>query len=83
MVAGDLLLDVTQAILKREKLTPSSTAFLFDDEDRILAHPKMSEILGREVSGAIPHLRETDMLSNAIQLAVIVACIPHIAVAPT
>jgi len=61
VVAGDLLLDVTQGILKREQLTPSSTAFLFDDDDRILAHPRMSEILGREVSGSIPHLRETDM----------------------
>jgi adenylate cyclase len=61
VIAGDLLLDVTQGILKREQLTPSATAFMFDDDDRILAHPRMSEILGREVSGTIPHLRETDM----------------------
>src|SRR5882724_7630792 len=61
VIAGDLLLDVTQDILKREQLTPSTTAFLFDDDDRILAHPRMSEIIGREVSGTIPHLRETDM----------------------
>jgi len=61
VVAGDLLLDVTQELLKREQLTPSAVAFLFDDDDRILAHPKMSELLGREVSGTIPRLRETDM----------------------
>jgi adenylate cyclase len=61
VVAGDLLLDVTEEVLKREKLTPSGVAFLFDDDDRILAHPRMSELLGREVSGTIPHLRETDM----------------------
>jgi len=61
VIAGDLLLDVTQELLKREQLTPSAVAFLFDDDDRILAHPKMSEMLGREVSGSIPHLRETDM----------------------
>ena len=61
VIAGDLLMDATQEILKREQLTPSAVAFLFDDEDRILAHPKMSEILGREVSGTLPHLRETDM----------------------
>ena len=61
VIAGDLLLDVTQELLKREQLTPSAVAFLFDDDDRILAHPRMSEMLGREVSGAIPHLRETDM----------------------
>jgi adenylate cyclase len=61
VVAGDLLLDATQELLKREQLTPSSVAFLFDDDDRILAHPKMSEIMGREVSGTLPRLRETDM----------------------
>lgn len=61
VVGGDLLLDVTQELLKKEGLTPSGVAFLFDEDDRILAHPRMSELLGREVSGTIPHLRETDM----------------------
>jgi adenylate cyclase len=61
VIAGDLLLDVTQELLKREQLTPSAVAFLFDDDDRILAHPKMSEMMGREVSGTLPRLRETDM----------------------
>jgi adenylate cyclase len=61
VIAGDLLLDATQEVLKREKLTASGVAFLFDDDDRILAHPRMSEMLGREVSGTIPRLRETDM----------------------
>jgi len=61
VVAGDLLLSVTQELLKREQLTPSAVAFLFDDDDRILAHPKMSEMMGREVSGTIPRLRGTDM----------------------
>jgi adenylate cyclase len=59
--AGDLLLDVTQEVLKKENLTASGVAFMFDDDDRILAHPRMSEMIGREVSGTIPHLRETDM----------------------
>jgi adenylate cyclase len=61
VIAGDLLMDATQEVLKREKLTASGVAFLFDDDDRILAHPRMSEMLGREVSGSIPRLRETDM----------------------
>ena len=61
VVAGDLLLDATQELLKRESLTPSGVAFLFDDDDRILAHPRMTELLGREVSGTVPHLRESDM----------------------
>ena len=51
VVGGDLLLDVTQELLKKERLTPSGIAFLFDDEDRILAHPRMSELLGREARG--------------------------------
>jgi len=68
VVAGDLLLDVAQELLKREQLTPSAVAFLFDDDDRILAHPRMSEMLEREGSEAIPRLRETDMAGvlNAI-----------------
>jgi adenylate cyclase len=65
VVAGDLLLNVTEDILRREQLTSSGVAFLFDDDDHIIAHPQMSEMLGREVSGqdnaSIPHLRETDM----------------------
>jgi adenylate cyclase len=61
VIAGDLLMDATQEVLKKEKLTASGVAFLFDDDDRILAHPRMSEMLGREVSGTIPRLRETDM----------------------
>jgi len=31
VIGGDLLLDATQELLKREQLTPSATAFLFDD----------------------------------------------------
>ncbi len=61
VIGGDLLLDVTQELLKREQLTSSAVAFLFDDDDRILAHPRMSELLGREVSGTIPRMRESDM----------------------
>ena len=60
-VGGDLLLDVTQEILKKERLTPSGVAFVFDDEDRMLAHPRMTELMGREAPGTLPRLRETDM----------------------
>lgn len=65
VVAGDMLLDVTEELLKRERLTSSGVAFLFDENDRILAHPRMSDLLGRSISAAgdgnIPQLRETDM----------------------
>src|SRR4029079_1450181 len=67
--AGAVLRMVAQELLKREQLTPSAVAFLFDDDDRILAHPRMSEMLEREGSEAIPRLRETDMAGvlNAIR----------------
>jgi adenylate cyclase len=65
VAAGDILLDATEELLNAEKLTPSGVAFLFDDADRILAHPKMSQLLQRaaeeQEDGAVPHLRETDM----------------------
>lgn len=65
VVAGDLLLDATEELLNKEKLTESGVAFLFDGEDRILAHPQMSELLKREAAehgeGAIPRLRADDM----------------------
>jgi adenylate cyclase len=65
VVAGDIMLDVTEELLKRERLTPSGVAFLFDENDRILAHPSMTELLARTVSepgdAGIPRLRDSDM----------------------
>jgi len=65
VVAGDILLDATEELLNREKLTPSGVAFLFDDDNHILAHPRMSQLLQRaaveEGDGALPRLHETDM----------------------
>jgi adenylate cyclase len=65
VVAGDILLDATEELLNREKLTPSGVAFLFDDSNHILAHPKMSQLLQRaaaeEGDGALPRLHQADM----------------------
>jgi adenylate cyclase len=65
VVAGDILLDATEEILNREKLTPSGVAFLFDDTNHILAHPGMSQLLQRAAledgEDALPRLHETDM----------------------
>jgi adenylate cyclase len=63
VAAGDILLDATEELLKREKLTPSGVAFLFDDTNRILAHPKMSQLLrtAGELDGDLPRIHETDM----------------------
>lgn len=65
VVAGDVLLDATEALLTKEKLTDSGVVFLFDDANRILAHPQMSELLKREAAihgeGTLPHIRADDM----------------------
>ena len=65
VVAGDILLDATEELLNREKLTPSGVAFLFDDSNHILAHPRMSQLLQRaaaeEGDDALPRLHQTDM----------------------
>jgi adenylate cyclase len=63
VVAGDILLDATEELLKREKLTPSGVAFLFDDTNRILAHPQMSQLLqtAGELDGDLPRVHERDM----------------------
>ncbi len=65
MVAGDMLLDATEEILNKEKLTESGVVFLFDDANRILAHPQMSDLLKREAAahgeGTLPRLRADDM----------------------
>jgi adenylate cyclase len=63
VAAGDILLDATEELLKKEKLTPSGVAFLFDDTNRILAHPKMSQLLqtAGELDGDLPRVHETDM----------------------
>jgi adenylate cyclase len=52
VVAGDLLLDVTQELLKKESLTPSGVAFLFDDEDRILVGAARTRGPGHHSSAA-------------------------------
>ncbi len=73
VVAGDVLLDATEELLNKEKLTESGVAFLFDDANRILAHPQMSELLKREAAihgeGTLPRLRADDMsgVLNGIQ----------------
>lgn len=65
VVAGDVLLDATEELLNKEKLTESGLVFLFDGDNRILAHPQMSELLKREAAihgeGTLPRLRADDM----------------------
>lgn len=45
VVAGDILLTEAEAMLRKQQLGHSGIAFLFDDKDRVLAHPDMSRWL--------------------------------------
>jgi adenylate cyclase len=51
VVAGDILLNEAEAMLSRQRLGKSGLAFLFDDEDRIVAHPQMAEFMSRHPAG--------------------------------
>jgi adenylate cyclase len=64
IVAGDLLLAETDAFLKEQRLGQSGEVFLFDDQRRVIAHPRMSEVLSWERSAdgtlALPRLEEIE-----------------------
>ena len=48
VVAGDILLSRTEAMLLGQRLSRSGFAFLFDDADRIVAHPQMSDLVAAQ-----------------------------------
>ena len=48
VVAGDILLSRTEAMLLNQRLSRSGFAFLFDDADRIVAHPQMSDLVAAQ-----------------------------------
>lgn len=64
IVAGDLLLADTDAFLKEQRLGQSGEVFLFDDQRRVIAHPRMSEVLSWAKSAdgtlALPRLDEIE-----------------------
>lgn len=45
VVAGDILLAQTDELLKAQQLGVAGTVFLFDDDGRVIAHPRMNEFL--------------------------------------
>jgi len=52
VVAGDILLSAADAILREQRLGRSGTAFLFNDADLIVAHPRMSALIEASPSEA-------------------------------
>jgi adenylate cyclase len=72
VVAGDILLSDADALLRNQRLGNSGVAFLFDDEGRIVAHPRMSALIGAQTTdgGAITLPRLTDVYKTGIPAAV-------------
>jgi adenylate cyclase len=70
VVAGDILLDEAGEMLIRQRLGKSGLAFLFNDDDRIIAHPKMAELMSAHPAGngELPRITDVSLpgLSQAI-----------------
>jgi adenylate cyclase len=52
IIAGDILLADTESYLKSQRLGESGVVFLFDDDSRVVAHPRMSDVLGTQTSAS-------------------------------
>jgi adenylate cyclase len=65
VVAGDILLNEAEAMLRKQQLGKSGLAFLFDDAGRVLVHPDMSQWMshagGGRISG-LPSLQTVDTI---------------------
>ena len=61
VVAGDILLSRTEALLDQQRLGRSGMAFLFNGDGRIVAHPQMSE-LTQEFRGRSDELPTIDVI---------------------
>jgi len=73
VVAGDILLSQSEVLLRQQQLG-SGTAFLFNDEGRVVAHPEMSKLmqhLGGRAGDQLPEIDATNLagLSEAVQSA--------------
>jgi len=56
VVAGDMLLGDADALFRSQRIGRTGVAFLFDDADRIVAHPKMSELIGPKAGNSAVQL---------------------------
>jgi adenylate cyclase len=70
VVAGDILLNEAGEMLTRQRLGKSGLAFLFNDDDRIIAHPQMAEFMSAQPAGELPQIADVSLpgLSKAIGL---------------
>ncbi|HMM90864.1 adenylate/guanylate cyclase domain-containing protein [Bradyrhizobium sp.] len=71
VIAGDILLSRLEVLLNQQRLGKSGMAFLFNDEGRIVAHPRMGDLM-KGLQGAseeLPRIEAINLpgLSDAIQ----------------
>jgi adenylate cyclase len=64
VIAGDILLADTDAFLRTQKLGTTGVVFLFDDSGRVVAHPRMSEVLHARAADAPLDLPRVDQMST-------------------
>jgi adenylate cyclase len=64
VIAGDILLADTDAFLRTQKLGTSGVVFLFDDSGRVVAHPRMSEVLHARAADAPLDLPRLDQMAT-------------------
>ncbi|QRM32131.1 adenylate/guanylate cyclase domain-containing protein [Microvirga sp. VF16] len=64
IAAGDILLADTDAFLRSQKLGTSGVVFLFDDSGRIVAHPRMSEVLHAGAANGSLDLPRLDQMTD-------------------
>jgi adenylate cyclase len=69
VVAGDILLNEAEAMLIRQRLGKSGLAFMFNDDDRIVAHPQLAEFISeRPGASEMPRIADVSLpgLAGAI-----------------
>ena len=61
VVAADILLSDIDAFLRTQKLGESGVVFLFDDQGRVIAHPRMTEFI-KDAAGELelPRLEQVE-----------------------
>jgi adenylate cyclase len=64
IAAGDILLADTDEFLRSQKLGASGVVFLFDDSGRVVAHPRMSEVLHARAADAPLDLPRLDQMTS-------------------
>lgn len=70
VAAADILLGEIEQFLREQRLGQTGVVFVFDDSGRIVAHPRMSELLGRQAGRVeLPYLTDPEVVDIRRPLA--------------